>query len=514
MSAESQNSKRLAKNTLLLYFRMLFLMTVSLYTSRVILNALGIDDYGIYNVVGGVVTMFTMLSGSLTAAIQRFITYELGTGNIKQLNKIFSSAVTIQIGIAGIIVIVAETLGLWFINTQLIIPEERLYAANWCYQFSIITFAINLISVPYNATIIAHEKMSAFAYISIFEAVGKLVIAFCISINPIDRLIFYGMMVAVLAGCVRLIYSTYCKRHFEEARYHFSWDKCLLKQMFSFAGWNFIGSSAAILRDHGGNIVLNMFFGPAINAARAIAVKINSVVTGFVLNFMIALNPQITKSYASGNSDYMFKLMFQGARFSFYLLLLLSTPVLLNTHYLLALWLKLVPEHTVLFVQLTLILAMHECLATPLITGMLATGKIRNYQIWAGGLNLMNLPVTYICLRVGCFPEVIVVVAILLSFAVQGVRLYMLKKMIGLPIRVYLKSVYLNIMLVAVVSYPLLYVVNSIFTEGIYGFFIISVFSVFTTTAAILYIGCNKTERALVLTRAKSFYDSKIRHKS
>lgn len=376
-------------------------MAVSLYTSRVVLNALGVEDFGIYNVVGGVVAMFSVLSGSLSTAISRFITYELGKGNKENLNKIFSSAVTIQFGLAGIIILLAETIGIWFLNIKMNIPEVRMEAANWVFQFSIITFAINLISVPYNASIIAHEKMSAFAYISILEAVGKLTIAYLITISPIDKLIFYAILMCVVALIVRLTYGNYCKRHFSECTYHFSWDKLLLKQMFGFAGWNFIGASSAILRDQGGNVVINLFCGPTVNAARGIAFQVNNAVNQFVTNFMTALNPQITKSYASGDKEYMMTLIFQGARLSFYMLFLLSLPILVNTHYILTLWLKIVPEHAVLFVQLILIFALSESISQPLITAMLATGKIRNYQIIVGGLQMMNLPVSYILLQIG-----------------------------------------------------------------------------------------------------------------
>ena len=313
MTNSSSNNKRIAKNTLLLYIRMLFLMVVSLYTSRVVLNALGVEDFGIYNVVGGVVAMFSMLSGSLSAAITRFITYELGTGNKENLKKIFSSSVTIQIGLAVLIALLAEAVGVWFLNVKMNIPDARMVAANWVFQFSILTFAINLISVPYNASIIAHERMSAFAYISILEAIGKLAIAFLITVSPMDRLIFYSLLMCAVALLVRLVYGYYCKKHFEECTYHFLWDKELLKRMFGFAGWNFIGASSAVLRDQGGNVVINLFCGPVVNAARGIASQVNTAVHGFVSNFMTALNPQITKSYASGNRDYMMTLIFQGA---------------------------------------------------------------------------------------------------------------------------------------------------------------------------------------------------------
>jgi O-antigen/teichoic acid export membrane protein len=495
------NNKRIAKNTLLLYFRMLLLMLISLYTSRVILNALGVEDYGIYNVVGGVVTMFSVLSGSLNAAISRFITFELGTGNIERLKKVFSSSVTIQAIIAVIIVVLAETVGLWFLNEKMIIPDNRMVAANWCFQFSVVSFAISLISVPYNAAIIAHEKMSAFAYISILEAVGKLLVAWCIVINPIDRLVFFAIMVAVIAWIIRAVYTCYCKKHFEECTYYFCYDHELLKQMFGFAGWNFIGASSAVLRDQGGNIILNLFFGPTVNAARAIAVKVNVVISNFVQNFMMALNPQITKSYANGEKDYMFKLIFQGARYSYYILLLLGLPVLLNTHYILVIWLKLVPEHTVLFIQLILILDMSESISHPLITAMLATGKIRNYQIIVGGLQMMNLPIAYLCLYLGAIPESIVLVAIVISQCCLAARLYMLRRMIGLQVGVYLRKVYFNVLLVTFTALIIPALLDQYLLESFTTFLILSVLSILCTLLSCLYVGSTSEERMLFYSK-------------
>lgn len=498
MSNTTENNKRIAKNTLLLYFRMLFLMAVSLYTSRVVLNALGIEDFGIYNVVGGVVAMFSVLSGSLSAAISRFITYELGKGNQENLNKIFSSAVTIQLGLAGIIILLAETIGIWFLNVKMNIPEVRMEAANWVFQFSILTFAINLISVPYNASIIAHEKMSAFAYISILEAVGKLFIAYLITITPMDKLIFYAILMCVVALIVRFTYGNYCKRHFCECTYHFIWDKQLLKSMFSFAGWNFIGASSAVLRDQGGNVVINLFCGPAVNAARGIAFQVNNAVNQFVVNFMTALNPQITKSYAAGDKGYMMTLIFQGARLSFYMLLLLSLPILVNTHYILALWLKIVPEHAVLFVQLILIFALSESISQPLITAMLATGKIRNYQIIVGGLQMMNLPISYILLRLGYFPEVVIVIAICISQCCLAARLILLRGMIGLSITKYLKNVYLNIIVVSIIA-VILPLINAYYIkESFSNFIFISLIAVICTFSSIYFIGCNNQEREFI----------------
>lgn len=508
----TENNKRIARNTLLLYFRMLFLMIISLYTSRIVLNALGVEDFGIYNVAGGVVAMFSILSGSLSAAISRFITYELGKNNVLKLKTIFSSAITIQIGLGIVIAFFAETIGIWFLNTQMNIPIERMTAANWVLQFSIITFIINLISVPYNAVIIAHEKMSAFAYISIFEAIGKLLIAYLITISPIDKLIFYAILMCGVAIAIRLLYGYYCKRHFDECRFHFIWNKQIFQQIFSFAGWNFIGASSAVLRDHGGNIIINLFCGPTVNAARGIAFQVNNAIQGFVSNFMTALNPQIIKSYAAKNYTYMMTLIFQGARLSFYMLLLLSLPIIINTHYLLTLWLNTVPEHTVLFVRLVLIFAMSESISGPLITAMLATGNIRNYQIIVGGLQMLNLPTSYILLSLGAIPETVLIVAVLISQCCLMARLYMLKKMIKLKIKDYLKKVYFNIITVSIIAIILPICMQERLAENFINFLLSSLICMLCTYLSIYYIGCSYEERKFIYNKFL-ILKSKIRHK-
>ena len=493
----------------MLYIRMLLIMAVNLYTSRVVLNALGVEDFGIYNVVGGVVAMFSVLSGSLSAAITRFITYELGKGNEESLKKIFSSSVTIQIGLAFLIIILAEAVGVWFLNDKMNIPDSRIVAANWVFQLSVLTFVINLISVPYNASIIAHERMSAFAYISILDALGKLAIAFFITISPIDRLVFYAILMCLVALCIRFVYGIYCKRHFEECAYHFIFDTELLKQMFGFAGWNFIGASSAVLRDQGGNVVINLFCGPAVNAARGIAFQVGNAVNGFVSNFMTALNPQITKSYAAGERDYMMTLIYHGARLSFYILLLISLPVLVNTSYILTLWLKTVPDHTELFVQLVLVFAMGESISNPLITAMLATGNIRNYQLIVGGLQMMNLPVSYILLRTGSFPEVVIIVAIIISQCCLAARLFMLRGMIGLSVKGYLKKVYINVLTVTVLSAIVPFLIASRLEDTFVNFVLLCCLSVACTGLTVYYIGCNKTERQFVKNKIYAIRNKK-----
>lgn len=501
MTDTSANNKRIAKNTLLLYFRMLLIMAVTLYTSRVVLATLGVEDFGIYNVIGGVVAMFSVISGSLSSAISRFITYELGKGNNERLKIIFSSSVVIQVCLALLICILAEFGGVWFLNNKMNIPIERMDAANWVLQCSIVTFMINLISVPYNAAIIAHERMKAFAYVSILEAILKLAVVFVLYLSSFDKLATYAVLLVAVALIIRLIYGFYCKKHFEECKFHFVYDRSVLRDIGGFAGWNFIGSASAVLRDQGGNVVINLFCGPVVNAARGIAFQVNNAISGFVTNFMTALNPQIIKSYASGNRDYMMTLIYQGARLSFYMLLLLSLPILVNTHYILDLWLRNVPNHTVFFVQLVLIFAMSESISNPLVTAQHATGKIRNYQLIVGGLQLMNLPVSYMLLRMGMFPEMVIIVAIVFSQCCLAARLLLLRSMIGLSIRKYIMKVYLNILIVTIISAIMPLFISSQLEESFLNFILLSLIAFICTGITIYYVGCNKTERQFVLNK-------------
>lgn len=498
MPDTTSNTKRIAKNTMLLYFRMLLTMLVSLYTSRVVLNAIGVEDYGIYNVVGGVVAMFGILSGSLSSAISRFITFELGKGDLEKLKRIFCTSVNIQVILIAIITILMETIGIWFLNNKMVIPEERLAAANWVFQFSVVTFALNLLSVPYNAVIIAHEKMSAFAYISIVDVTLKLIVAFIIAYNPFDKLVYYGLLIMIVGLIIRSIYAIYSKRHFEEATYRMIFDKGLMKEMFGFAGWNFIGSSSAILRDQGGNILINLFFCPTVNAARGIAMQVSNAATSFVTSFTTAVNPQITKSYATGERDFMMNLIFQSAKFSFFILLFLALPVFVSTPYILKIWLVDVPENSVVFVRLILIFVLSETLANPLVTVMLATGKIRDYQLVVGGFQMLNFPITYLCYKFGAPSESIFVVAISISVVCEMSRLIMLKNMIDLQIFDFLKKVYFRVFLVAVVAAMLPFMFSNFLQEDLGSFLILTVLSVICVAIFSYTLGCTKQDRIVI----------------
>lgn len=427
----SSNNKRLAKNTLLLYIRMILIIIVGLYTSRIVLQTLGVDDYGIYNVVGGIVTMLAFINSAMTAASQRFISFELGSGNLSKLKQVFCISITIHITIAGIILILAETIGLWFLNTHLNIAAERMTAANWVYQCSILTFMISIISVPYNACIVAHEHMKAFAYISIIEGILKLAVVYFLLILDTDKLIAYAILILGVSLIIRIIYGIYCNRNFEECTYQFNFNKKLFNEMFAFAGWSIIGNLGFSLKDQGSNVVLNLFCGTAINAARGVALQVNGIISNFSNNFIMALNPQITKQYATGNIKESIQLVYAGCRYSFFLLSIISIPVMVNLDYLLSLWLGTVPPYTTEFLFLALVAALINSMATPLVTAMQATGKIRNFQIIICIIMMSELPLTYITLKLGYKPYMAMIPSIIVVTIGLFARLLLLKQLVN-----------------------------------------------------------------------------------
>ena len=513
MSTESsQNNKRIAKNTLLLYFRMLLTMVVSLYTSRVVLGALGVEDYGIYNVVGGVVAMFSMLSGSLSAAISRFITFELGKKNHERLHKVFCTSINVQLILILILFVLLETVGLWFLNYKMVIPEGRLSAANWVFQFSIITFAVNLYSVPYNAAIVAHEKMSAFAYISIIEVSAKLLVAFLILKNPFDRLVFYGMLLLIIGLIIRYIYGNYCIRHFDECKYRFVWHKSLVKEMFGFAGWNFFGAGSWQLMNQGVNLLMNMFFGVTVNAARGIAVQVDTAVLQFVNNFTMAVNPQITKSYASGDKCYLYSLMFRGSKFSYFLIMFFALPIMFQTEFILDIWLKHYPEHTASFIRLALIVSMLHVISNTMVTAMLATGNIKKYQIIVGGLGMLVFPLAMIAFYLGCPPEAAYYSTLIVFVLQLLIRLKLLNQMVGMPIGGFLKNVLLKILAVTVISILPLIVLLHFLGKGWMDFIIVCSTSVIISLVTISFIGLTSSEREFVLKEISKVY-KKVKNK-
>lgn len=504
MNENYANNRQIAKNTLLLYFRMLLLMVVNLYTSRVTLAALGVEDYGIYNVVGGVVAIFSVLSGSLIATVSRFITFELGHNDKEHLKTVFSTSMNIQIALSFIVMVIAEIGGVWFLNCKMNIDTERLVAANWVWQCSVVTFMVSFISVPYNAAIIAHEKMEAFAYISLIEAVLKLLIAYFLYVTLYDKLIIYALLLCLTAVVLRLVYGVYCKLHFEECTYHFIYDKNVLKSMTSFAGWNFIEAAAHVLESQMISIWINIFCDVTVNAARAISSQVFNAVNNFADNFLTAINPQITKNYASGNNGYMTQLMFQGARFSYYVLLLLSIPIILETQTILSIWLGNVPKHSSLFVQLMLLFSMEEVLSKPLITALLATGDIKMYQISVSCSRIANIAVSYFLLKIGMFPEITIVIAILIGQCCLAVRLLLMQRIARLSLATFLYKVYINVIVVSFVAVSVPMLLHYIIQDRMFRLVIVILGSLLWTMLSICVIGCKKEERALLLKKTNN----------
>ena len=495
MSTNTNNSKRIAKNTIFLYIRMLFSMVVALYTSRVVLNALGVEDYGLYGVVGGIVVFFNVISGSLNAAISRFITFELGKEEQERLNKVFCTAVNIQLLMSVLFVVLAEIVGVWFLNNHLNVPEGRLSAAHWVLQSSIISFAVGLLSVPYNSTIIAHERMDAYAYISILSTFLNLGVALVIDYIIFDKLIFYAFAILGINVIMQFIYAFYCRTHFPETRWRLVKDKVLLKEMTSFAGWNFLGASSGVLMGQGVNMLMNVFFGVAVNAARGIAGQVDNAINMLVNNFTVALNPQITKSYASGDLKYMHDLVCKGAKYSFFIMLLPSLPILLETETILQVWLKQVPEMTVVFLRLTILISLNSVLSQTLIASMLANGHIKKYQIVVGGLNMLIFPLSYVAFKLGLPSYASYVIQFFIFFIELIARLVLLKEMVSLSISKYLNQVLLRITYVSVLSIPIPIFFCLFMPSGIIRLLISILLCLICTAISIYYFGLEDLEQ-------------------
>ena len=494
-SNNQQKEKRLAKNTVLLYIRTFLVMAISLYTSRVILRILGVEDFGIYNVVGGIVAMLSAFSGTLSSAISRYLTFELGRGNKKKLDLVFSTSVTIQSFLAILILMVAEIFGYWFLNYEMNIPPDRLYAANWVLHCSIIAFIINLISIPYNAAIIAHERMSAFAYISIVEVVLKLVIVYSLSISPFDKLIVYSILSLFVAVIIRGIYGVYCKKHFSECTWKFVYDKGLTKEMFSFAGWNLLGTGAYMLNTQGVNLLINLFFGVTLNAARGIAVQVDHAIMQFVNNFTTAIAPQITKSVAAENKTYLYTLLGKGTKYSYVLMLFFAVPLVVETPYVLSAWLGKVPEFTVIFNRLTIIASMINLLGTNLSTAAIATGRVKEYYIIIGGVGVLVFPFTYIAYKLGFPPESTYLIFIIIYALLLYLKLLLARKFLGFPIRTFAKEVFVKILACTIVPFSMTWGVTLVFVPSIIRLLSVVIVSTMTIAIAAYFTCLGQAER-------------------
>ena len=500
MSDNSVDNKRIAKNTLLLYLRTIVIMLINLYMSRVVLKTLGVEDYGVYNAVGGVVAMFSIVSGALSGSISRYITFELGRGNKDKLHLVFCTSLNIMVGLSFIVVLIAEPICVWFLNTQMVIPEERLYAANWVFQCSLLMFCVNLISVPYNAAIIAHERMSAFAYISILEAVLRLAVVLLLAFLPFDNLIVYALLLAVVALIVLFIYFIYCNRHFYECHYSFVHERRITKEMTKFAGWSFLTNTAFIFNTHGVNLLTNLYFGVTMNASRGIATQVDNAVMQFVTNFTMALNPQITKSYAQNNFEDTFRLVCQGAKFSFYLMLLFAIPLIAEADYLLVLWLgDSVPPQSALFVKLGIIAAIVDRFGSVITTACFATGSIKNYTIWVSITGCLAFLLSWLFYYIGLPVESSYYAFILTYLVVNVVRLWMMKTLLGFSPMMFIREVlFRSLPTLVVASIVPILIISKMESSGARLIITVICSTIFTAVCVYL-IGMTKTERKAIV---------------
>lgn len=497
MTTSAENNKRIAKNTIYLYIRMLLTMAVQLYTSRVVLNVLGVEDYGIYNIVGGVVVLFSFINNSLASATQRFLNFELGRGNITQTKRVFSMSLSIHIGVSILVILLAETIGLWFLNTQMNIPVERIVAANWVYQFSILTICVSFVQVPYYASVVAYERMSFFAGIAIVEVILKLLIVFLLIYIGFDKLKLYSILTLGVSVIILACYKYYCNTNISISKYSFFWDKKVFIQLLDFSGWMLLGAAAGIGATQGVNILLNIFYGVTVNAAVGISNQVNAAVNQFVSNFQTAFMPQIIKLFAAGDKAQLYKLIERSSRFSFLLLFALACPLMLNMDFILHIWLKNVPEYASLFCILILIYSLVEAISKPVGFVIHATGKVKYYNIVMSIALFMNIVLSFLFLLCGFSSEIVLVVYIIIAILCFFIRLSFAKRYSVLVISEFMRDVILRIILVVVSVLPISIYVSRCYLDWQSLFATLMVFIPIYIIAS-YYWGFTKTEKARV----------------
>lgn len=498
------NNRRIAKNTLALYVQMAFGMLIGLYTSRVILGVLGVEDFGIFNVVGGVVAMFGMLSTAMSSSTSRFLTFELGKGIHGRLKTVFSTSLLVHIGIGLFVCLLSIPLGLWFMKTHMQLPELRFEASLWVFYSVVLTAFLSVLSVPYHALIVAHERMHIYAYFSILDLVLKLAIVLVLPWIVWDSLKAYAVLLVLSQFTMQVLYWIYCYRNFAEVRVGLGYDAKLLKEMSSFAGWSLFGDSAYLLYTQGLNVLLNIFFGAPINAARGIAVQVQSILMRFTSGFQTAINPQITKSYAANELRYMHRLIYSSSKFSFFLLLLLSIPVFLETESLLVWWLKVVPDHTVNFVRFLILIALVDCLANPLIYAAKATGKIRRYQMILGSFLLLVVPCSYLFLKLGYPAESVFVVHLVLSIIGQSIRVGLVSRMIQMDIKEYVNKLVLKCLVVGLCSFMLPMLVHTAPLAPLYRLLMVCVSSLASLSVMVYCFALEEEEKEFLMKLLKA----------
>lgn len=495
------NNKRIAKNTLFLYFRMILVMGVTLYTSRIVLKELGVSDYGIYSLVGGFITLFGFLNAAMSSATQRYLTFDIGKNDHLQLQKTFSATLTIHIGIAVLVLLMAETLGLWYVNHKMVFPTGRLYAVNMVYQFSIAASLLGIIQVPYNALIIARERMSIYAYVSIAEVLLKLGIVYVLVVVGSDKLIMYAVLTFVVALGIRIFYQFYCRKNFKESQYIFEINKPFYKELIAYSGWNLFGNLAAVARGQGNNLVLNFFFGTTVNAAYGIMTTVNTAVASFITNFQMASNPQIIKLYAQNDAISMQRLINRTAKFSYFLSLFLIGPIYLNIDIILKIWLVNPPAYTGILIQLILICLLIDSISGPLMTGIQATGKIKMYQLVVGILVFLNLPISYLLLKLAIVkkPETILYVWLCISLVSLILRLFFIQKAQNFDVKEFCVRVLLKIGIITALTCELGFLLSKYLKADSFISLCLQSLAYWILMAAIIYVlGFERSEKKFV----------------
>lgn len=497
MAQTSDNNKRIAKNTLFLYLRMFVMMVTALFTSRIVLDVLGAADYGLNNVISGVVVLFSFLNNALISATQRYLNFHLGRNDYKQTNVVFCMSMNTYFLLSILVVILGETIGLWFVNTQLNIPSGRMYAAQWVYQFTLLQFVISLLRVPYNASIIAYERMNFYAYVSLVEIIAKLLVVYLLYITTFDKLIFYSFLYTIVPLIITFIYKLYCNKCFDTTKYRAIWDKVAFKEMFGFSGWSLFGSLANLAAQQGLNILINIFYGVTVNAAAGIANQVSNNVYGFISNFQTAFQPQIVKSYAAKEVERFHKLIFQTSKFSYFMVIALVLPILFTIDGILEIWLKNVPEYTAIFCRFILVYLSIEAITAPLWMSVQATGKIRNYQILVASLIFLNFPIAYIVLELGLPVYSVWVVRIIINIVVMTARCIYMKRKLNFPLFSYLRAVIVPILSVTFIAIP----IPLVLYYTIHGFWqnmiIVGIVTFALTIVDVYFVGMNTHEKQM-----------------
>ena len=476
MSSALKDNRRIAKNTLMLYIRMLLIMVVSLYTSRIILGVLGVEDFGIYNVVGGVVAMVSFLNSTLSSTCQRYFSYEIGRGNQEGISILFRLNLTVYLYFILVVIFFAETIGLWFVN--------------------ILTFIVSSFSIPYNALIISHEQMSVYAYISIIEVLLRLGIVFLLSLGDVDRLILYAVLLFLSTSCITLFYYVYCKCKYPESHYSYLWKSDKIREVASYSGWHLIGAVSVIVRNQGVNVLLNSFFNPVVNGARAIAFQVSVAVDSLTNSFFVAVKPQIYKLYGANELNQMYILLSRSSKICFLLVAILAYPILMNMEFVLNLWLNQIPDYTVLFTQLVLINALIDSVNGPAIAAALATGRIKKFEIITGGLMILNLPMSYILLFWGCAPELTMIVSIVLSLVTIIIRSFILEKLMGYKVVDYMANVFFPLLMIGLLSFIFVYFIGKCIPNAVIHFFVTSIVAVLLLSIFTFFIALTSSERS------------------